>query len=271
MLPTFGPRTLSSIQRSDIQAWASTLAGRLAPTTVATVYKELAGVFREAVHDGVLNVSPCRRISLPKPAHGQITPLLVEQVHRIVEHTPVRYQALMVLCAGCGLRQGEALGLTVDRVDFLRRTVRIDRQMLTPARGTPRFGPPKTPASVRTVPLPRIVGDRMAAHLTVFGEGPDRLLFTSAAGAPLRRNWTGGMMRRTVAAAGLPATVTMHDLRHFYASLLIAEGQSVKVVQNRLGHRSAVETLDVYGHLWPDSETDTMTAVDRALAAVAVS
>ena len=62
----------------------------------------------------------------------------------------------------------------------------------------------------------------------------------------------------------------MHDLRHFYASLLIAEGQSVKVVQNRLGHRSAVETLDVYGHLWPDSEADTMTAVDRALAAVAV-
>ena len=52
--------------------------------------------------------------------------------------------------------------------------------------------------------------------------------------------------------------------------MIFAEGQSVKVLQNRLGHRSAVETLDVYGHLWPDSEADTMTAVDRALAAVAV-
>jgi hypothetical protein len=59
--------------------------------------------------------------------------------------------------------------------------------------------------------------------------------------------------------------VTFHDLRHYYASLLIQHGESVKVVQRRLGHKSAVETLDTYSHLWPDSEDRTREAVDQML------
>ena len=53
-------------------------------------------------------------------------------------------------------------------------------------------------------------------------------------------------------AAGLPQGTRFHDLRHFYASALIAAGLNVKVVQSRLGHATATETLDTYGHLFPD-------------------
>ena len=66
-------------------------------------------------------------------------------------------------------------------------------------------------------------------------------------------------------AAGLPQTVTFHALRHFYASLLIRHGESVKTVQARLGHASAAETLDTYSHLWPDSDDRTRAAVDSVL------
>jgi integrase len=59
----------------------------------------------------------------------------------------------------------------------------------------------------------------------------------------------------------------MHALRHFYASLLIRAGCSVKVVQARLGHATAAETLDTYAHLWPDDEDRTRQAVDDVLAA----
>lgn len=52
---------------------------------------------------------------------------------------------------------------------------------------------------------------------------------------------------------------------HFYASLLIRHGESVKVVQSRLGHATASETLDTYGHLWPDSDDRTRQAVDKVL------
>ncbi len=73
------------------------------------------------------------------------------------------------------------------------------------------------------------------------------------------------MGHRAGPVAGLPEWATFHDLRHFYASLLIAKGCSVKVVQRRLGHLSAMETLDTYGHLWPDSEEETRNAVDLVL------
>lgn len=59
----------------------------------------------------------------------------------------------------------------------------------------------------------------------------------------------------------------MHALRHFYASMLIRSGCSVKVVQARLGHASASETLDTYSHLWPDDEDRTRAAVDGLLGA----
>ena len=68
--------------------------------------------------------------------------------------------------------------------------------------------------------------------------------------------------------AGLSG-VTPHSLRHFYGSLLIRHGESVKMVQARLGHASAAETLDTYSHLWPDSDDRTRAAVDSVLGRVA--
>lgn len=65
--------------------------------------------------------------------------------------------------------------------------------------------------------------------------------------------------------AGIPKGTGFHALRHYYASLLIRHGESVKVVQARLGHASAAETLDTYSHLWPDSEDRTRSAVDGVL------
>jgi integrase len=67
--------------------------------------------------------------------------------------------------------------------------------------------------------------------------------------------------------AGLPEWATPHDLRHYFASVLIFSGASVKTVQARLGHGSAKVTLDVYTHLWPDEEDRTRAAIDGVLGA----
>lgn len=266
IMPAFADKPLSAIQRSDVQAWVKALATTRAPGTVRGAHTTLSSILSSAVDDRLIPSSPVRRISLPKDAQGQLEPLRAEEVRALIAAAAPRWRAYVVAGAGLGLRQGELLGLSVDRVDFLRRTVRVDRQLVTVVGGT-RFGPPKTTASIRTVPLPQSVADELAAHLARFGEGPDRLIFTTPAGEPVTRAGAAYWMRQARAAADLPATVTSHALRHFYASLLIAQGQSVKVVQNRLGHRSAVETLDTYGHLWPDSEEDTMAAVDGVLTA----
>ncbi len=146
----------------------------------------------------------------------------------------------------------------------------------------PHLGPPKTKASRRTVPLPRVAVDALARHLAAFPPAAQtivcrdehrtwtesvELLFTTETGAPVRRSNFSRHWRKAVAAVGAPEGTTFHDLRHFYASLLIRHGESVKVVQARLGHATAAETLDTYSHLWPDSEDRTRLAVDSVLGA----
>ena len=148
-----GPRPISSIRRSEIQTFVKMLGERLAPSTVATEYQHTRSVFRAAEIDRVIALSPCQRIALPRRERQQIVPLATDTVVSIAAGLPNRLAAMVTLMAGTGLRPGEAAGVTVDRVDFLRRTLRADRQLLQTR--PPSFGPPKTQASYRTVPLPR--------------------------------------------------------------------------------------------------------------------
>ena len=255
---------MASIRLSEVQAWVRGRTEVLAPSTVEVVFRIFAAILNAAIDDRIIARSPATGVRLPRQAKHQVEPPTVDQVIALIDAMPDRYRALVVLAAGTGLRQGECFGLTVDRVDFLRRTIRVDRQLVL-TEGPPQFGPPKTQASVRTVPLPNVVASALAAHLERWPAGGDGLIFTDSCGGPLRRNLFGEVWRRTVEGIGLPG-VRFHDLRHFYASLLIRHGESVKVVQARLGHASASETLDTYSHLWSDNEERTRAAVDSYLA-----
>lgn len=269
--PTLGARPIGAIRRSEIQAWVKALSTKLAPGSVEVVYRWVSTIFRSAVEDRLIASSPCVRIALPKRASSEVVPLGVSEVESLVDAVPDRYRALIVFAAGMGLRQGECFGLSVDRVDFLRLNVRIDRQLVSVRNGVPEFGPPKSRAGFRTVPMPEVVSSTLAEHLARYGAGPAGLVFVNAIGRPIRRNTAGDMWHRAATRAGLPDWATFHDLRHFYASLLIARGCSVKSVQRRLGHQSAMETLDTYGHLWPDSDDETRDAVDHVLAGLSAA
>ena len=101
--------------------------------------------------------------------------------------------------------------------------------------------------------MPEIVCATLAEHLARHGPGPAGLVFTNTFGRPLRRNTVGDMWHRAALQANLPAWATFHDLRHFYASLLISRGCSVKTVQKRLGHQSAMEIKSSAGS-WLSAE-----------------
>jgi len=263
--PALGGTPLSKLQPSQIQAWVKAMSTSLQPSTVGVVHGIVSGILRAAARDRRIVGNPCEGTKLPKAQRVQVTPLAMSEVVALTEAMPPRYKALVSLAAGTGMRQGECLGLTVDRVDFLRRELRVDRQLVTPQKGVPTFGPPKTAASVRTIPLPRMVVESLAAHLQQYPAGD--LVFTAEDGQPIRRPAFSRAWRPACNRAGLPKDRTFHDLRHFYASLLIRHGESIKTVQARLGHASAAETLDTYSHLWPDSDDRTRTAVDAAFSA----
>lgn len=274
--PTLGSRPIGAVRPSEVQSWVKGLSRDLAPATVGVIAANLSGVFNAAVLDRAVASNPLVGIKLPEVPRSEVVPPTPEQVHLLVDAVAEDWRAAVLVGAGLGLRISECLGLTVDRIDFLRRTVRIDRQALPRTGEGVSLVPLKTRASARTIPLPDSVSIALAAHIERLGTGDHGAVFHKPDGSLVRRQvlgiaLTAGLTKVNTAAKArkepppLPERVRFHDLRHFYASLLIASGASVKTVQRRLGHASAVETLDTYGHLWPDSEDQTRASVDDVL------
>jgi integrase len=216
--PTFGDRAIGSIRPTEIQAWVKGRSQVLAPGSVQIVYRWVASIFKAAVRDRLIAVSPCTEVKLPKVPKAEVVPPTIDQIGALASAVPDRFRALIVFGAGTGLRQGECFGLTVDRVDFLRHVVHVDRQLISVRSGIPQFGPPKSEAGYRTVPVPEFITELLAKYLAEYGSGPDDLIFTNSAGRPLRRSTFGSMWRRATSETG-QANTTFHDLRHFYASL----------------------------------------------------
>jgi integrase len=265
ILPKLGDRSLTTLRRSDVQGLVKGVSETLAPRSTRNVYDTLSRVMAAAVHDRVIAHSPCVKIALPPVEAAEVVPPSAETVATLAAAVPGGYRALVVLLAGSGLRIGEVLGLEVADVDFLRRTVRVERQR----RQDGTLGPTKTPKSTRTVPLGQVVVDELARHLAQYRHGDlnEIAMWTDELGRPLTyRTW-----KRVWKAAATMARVDVdtHGLRHFTASALISGGASVKQVQTVLGHSSAAITLRVYAHLWPGDDDRTRSVMDTALAGLA--
>jgi integrase len=255
-----GGMRLGAVRPSDVQAWATERAQQLAPLTTRNLLGLLRSVFASAVLDRLIASSPVVRVQLPGPSGPRVVPLTVEQVQALAAAMPDRHRGLVIVQAALGLRLGELLALRVEDVDFLRRVVHVRSQF---ASGIRERVEPKTPRSKRDVPLPQVAADAIAAHLARYAAAEDGTIFTGANGLPHRGDWYGTrVFRRAVEAAGLPKGTTSHDLRHHYASVLLAAGESVVAVAERLGHDDAALVLKTYGHLMPDSDDRTRSAID---------
>ena len=141
VLPVFGERPIGSIRTSEIQMWVKSRTEVLAPATVRVVFSFVSSIFASAVTDRFIAASPCAGISLPKRQPKRVVPLSTEEIAALIDALPDRYRALVLLASATGLRQGEAFGVTLDRVDFLRRTLVVDRQLVTLAKQPPVLGP----------------------------------------------------------------------------------------------------------------------------------
>jgi integrase len=264
VLPAFGDRPIGTLRRPDMKAFVADLAKKLAPATVHTVYGVLRSIMQSAVDDELIPANPCSRVPLPRVDPRVIDPLPPESVLALMEAITPRYRVTVLLAAGAGLREGEALGLLVPRIDFLRRRIHVEQQ-LTGDGNAPVLSPLKTRASRRIVPVDDVVLEAIAEHIRKFPPGPEGFLITNRLRKPVRRSSFGNRWRLAVKKAGVPPGTRFHDLRHFYASTLIAANLHPKTIQSRLGHASIVETLDTYGHLFPMAEEDGRGVLDEAL------
>lgn len=254
----FGDQPIGQITTSDLQTFVSRLARSLDAGSIRTVWRFLRQTFRAAHLDGFIGRDPCPRVRLPRHQGDELVIPTDDEVRVLRDGAPDDFAVAVVLGALLGLRASEAAGLTVDRIDFLRREVRVDRQWHGKL---DQFEPVKYASSNRTIPAGDRALELMAFHLEHHGSGQHGVLL-HADGRPLNSNRMDWRWTQTTRAAG--SELTFHSLRHYFASSLLSSGRcSIVAVQRALGHSSASITLDTYGHLMPSDADRVRLAVDE--------
>ncbi|MEV0241945.1 tyrosine-type recombinase/integrase [Streptomyces sp. NPDC050674] len=287
--PYLSTRPLGSFQPAHIRDWLRRLKENGVHGSYArTIYSNVRAALSAAVDDGHLPRNPCaaRSVRPPTVDDRRVTPWTPERVFAVRAGMPERFQAMVDLGAGCGLRQGEILGVAVDAIDFEAGTLHVVQQLKL-SRSKAVFAPPKG-GKLRDVPLPKPVGDALRLHMKRFppveitlpwkvADGPSvtkRLIFTGPRGGHVcRTSLNEEVWKRALAAAGvIPERQPgksyvesrengMHALRHFYASVLLDAGENIKALAEYLGHSDAGLTLRVYAHLMPSSQERTRKAI----------
>jgi integrase len=270
ILPALGAAPLASIDSLAVREWQAGLVGAgLSASRVRNAAQVLSQILDAAVEGGRLARNPARGVRRPRLAHREMTFLDAAQVEALANAITVPYGVLVRFLGWTGLRIGEAAALRIGRLDLLAGRVEVV-EAATEVGGRLEWGPTKT-GERRTVPLPRFLAEELGAYLADRPHSPSDLVFTMPAGGPLRASkWGERYFRPAVRATGLPDGLRVHDLRHTAASLAIRENASVKIVQAMLGYRSATQTLDRYGHLYPSDLDALAERLDRAHAAAMV-
>jgi integrase len=265
LFPVIGDVPIARLRPTQLQAVVSGLSDRLAPSSVGLIAQHLSQVLNAAVLDGLRPDNPAKRVRLPRPdGHPLVVPT-AEQVRRLLDVIDPRSRALVAVGAGLGLRQGEALALMQDAVNFLGRTVEVRAQLRKTARGPIALEDTVKTGMARTVPLPEVVADELAAHMAAHDMGsPDGLLFTSATGLRIRHDfWNSSVWRPAATAVGLDAGY--HSLRHFCATSLLRQGVSVAAVAKVLGNSPAT-VLRYYAHYVADDAELVRGILDDVLS-----
>ncbi|MEO7131714.1 MAG: site-specific integrase [Dermatophilaceae bacterium] len=270
---TFADVDLRRVRPSHVEGWVKSMTvatpdrpRALAPGTIKTRFVNVRSVFRAAVRDGMIAVDPTAQVRLPRlrKREAAMTIPSPEVVRRIFDASDSRFRAFVGLCAFAGLRLGEAAALRVDDIDFLRRQVHVSRQVQRLNGGAVEIRLPKY-NSERTVHAPDALIEMLAQHVAL-GLTSD-WIFAGVDDVPPHQNTIGYRWRTTLSRAGVLG-VRLHDLRHFFASGLIASGCDVVAVQRALGHAKSTTTLTTYAHLWPTAEDRVRDASARLVAEV---
>jgi integrase len=246
------------------------MRGPLKATSIGHIHTVLSAVLAWAVETDRISRNPASGARLPRviaPEHVYLSHAQVEDLATAAESLTGHATdgTLIRFLAYTGLRINEALALKVSALDLMRNRVQVTHTWTLDKEGRRVLGPPKTHEK-RAVPLPRFLADELQ-NLTA-GQRQEAPVFQTPTGEALNaHNWRNRVFNLAAHDAELDGTgLTPHKLRHTAASAAIAAGADVKVVQLMLGHKYATETLNTYGHLWPDRLDEVSRALEAARA-----
>ncbi|MEV0153734.1 site-specific integrase [Micromonospora sp. NPDC050686] len=262
--PGVGNVMISAVLPMTVGRWVADLTNRVGPSQVRQAYRLLSQIMASAVDNGLIPVTPCRGVKLPRLPELNPTILTAEHVDRLVAELSPPDDLLVLVLAYGGLRIGEALCLRRRHVDVTdgRMTVAESVAQLP---GGPVIDTPKSHQR-RELALPAFVVDRLRQHLAELPEDPDAFLFPGrqqrTAGRPQSYNGWKYRFDRAVERAGLTDLIP-HDLRATHGSW-VADSHGVLVAARRLSRSNASVTTRHYARAVDGRDAEVAAFLDRA-------
>lgn len=279
--PGLGAIKLEVLNAHTIQHFYNGLSQKgLSAKTVKNVHGVLHELLQQAVRIGYLRMNPSDACTLPRVVKKEIKPLGDDAIRQFLAAIQGhRFEILLMVTLFTGLREGEVLGLSWDRVDFDKGTLLIDRQLqrakdesgercysLVPLKNDKwrRITPADSVMELLRRQWSRQAEWRLRAGPAWEDSG---LVFTNELGEHLSPYTVYHNFKRLAASIGIPEA-RGHDLRHSYAVAAIKSGDDIKTVQGNLGHATASFTLDVYGHVTDQMQRDSAERMQKFIKSV---
>ncbi|MFI9817608.1 tyrosine-type recombinase/integrase [Saccharothrix variisporea] len=296
--PVFGHRSVKGIKASQVSAFQTELGERFGPSTVATARLVMVGVLELATADEAIKKNPAKSPIVQRvqadPGERKIQAWADDVVFAVIDGHPDYLRAMPTLSASCGLREGEAFGFALEDINFSAEVVHIRRQIK-------KLGPnyvfalPKNDRE-RTVPLSPGGAQALREHIRKYPPQPLTLPWEKVDGAPvthqiLFRWFDGGHVtsRAYSESAWKPALAKAkvipqpekdsrgrkrykttrregtHQLRHYFASVMLADGVNIAELAVMMGHHDPAYTLKIYVHMLPDSHARARSAMNARM------
>lgn len=269
LVPDLGRRKLGQLSARELRLYLASLTKRgVGARTIRYVHATLRAALEDAVREELLEKNVAKLVRAPASPRVERVPLTVDEIRSFLKSTrDDRLHAMFVTLALLGLRRSELLALRWDDVD-------LDSGFLQVKRGLHRMDgrlqvmPTKTARSRRTIPLPRVVLDRLRAHRdaqslereSLGSRWPDSgYVFTTPVGTPIDPRNCTRMVQQACQTAGV-RVVRMHDFRHGCVSVLLGLGVPPRTVMEIAGHSALEMTMNVYAHVTLD---DKRNALDK--------
>lgn len=251
ILPYFGEKKMNEIKASDIIQWQNQMREKgFSPTYLRMIQNQLTALFTHASNIYGLIGNPCKKVKkMGKPDAEELNFWTREEYDKFIAtvNKQDRYYTLFELLFWTGCREGEALALTCNDIDFDNNQIHITKTYYRSG-GKDVITTPKTEQSVRVIDIPEFLKNELKEYTDRLYEYPaDARIFPVVAEAVQHK------MKRHIVKAGVKK-IRVHDLRHSHVAYLIHQKVEPLMIKQRLGHKDIKITLNTYGHLYPSEQ-----------------
>lgn len=265
LIPDFGDYYLEAIttmmlQRHIAKRLAIANPKRVKPKTVINEIVLFNEMFKHAVKWGFLKVSPAAGIERPTVEDEEMEILRPDEVNKFLDNVTPKYRTFFLTAILTGMRRGELFGLRWGDIDWNNKQIHVRKSMW---RG--QLISPKSKRSKRKIDMSPTLTRELKKHKLAAPLSALELVFCNPEGKTLnpdslvKRQYHPALRRAKI------HQIRFHDLRHTNVALRIEQGQNIKYIQNQLGHASIQTTLDRYGHLINEVNTEQAEKLDTIL------